>query len=84
MEKKKGQIQIAVAITSGIAGLIISVAIPIVWGAGQEKQNAVQDKRLETIEKNYEEIKVTNNALKAGVSALLWKQGINPKDIPNF
>lgn len=66
---------------SGIIALIASIASPILWVGQIKETNAVQDSRLNTIDRETGELRSDVKEISRGMTALLIKNGINPNTL---
>ena len=75
----KGQLQLG--LITGVFALIASVAAPILWVGNIKETAAVQENKITTLERNYNELRGDYKTLDAKINALLLKNNINPDKI---
>jgi len=73
--------QIQIGLITGVFALIASVAAPILWVGNIKETAAVQENKITTLERNYNELRGDYKTLDAKINALLLKNNINPEKI---
>ena len=73
--------QIQIGLITGVFALIASVAAPILWVGNIKETAAVQENKITTLERNYNELRGDYKTLDAKINALLLKNNINPDKI---
>lgn len=78
-----GQIQISLAV--GVLASIAYIVTPVLWVSGTNQTFAIQqtkqDAEIQTLQQNYQDLKLSTDRLNKAMDKLLFRAGIDPTTI---